>query len=63
MTFAMGAKQLVVDANGTIQFPFQAGSDTGIYQVSLRDGAQEVAINFWVLDSETPSNNPIVVNQ
>jgi hypothetical protein len=57
------SKQLVVDAAGTIQFQFQAGTDPGIYQVSLRDSAQEIAVNFWVLDSDTPENNPIVVNQ
>jgi hypothetical protein len=57
------AKQLVVDANGTVQFQFQAGSDSGLYQISLRDRNKEVALSFWVLDSESPSNNPVLVNQ
>lgn len=57
------AQQLVVNANGTIQFQFQTGSGPGIYQVSLHDGANEIGIRFWVFDSEIPADNPQVVNQ
>ncbi len=55
--------QSVDDPSATVQFQFQAGADSGTYQVSLRDGSGEIAVNFWVLDSVTPANNPVVVNQ
>jgi len=55
--------QSVDDPSATVQFQFQADADPGTYQVSLRDGSEEVAVSFWVLDATTPVNNPVVVNQ
>ena len=54
--------QLVVASDGTISFRFQIGHDPGVYQVSLHDGAKELGLQFWVLDSQNPENNPTVVN-
>jgi ABC-type phosphate transport system substrate-binding protein len=59
----LGAKTQSVRDSGAVQFQFRAGSDVGAYQISLRDGSQETAVSFWVLDSQTPTNNPVVVNQ
>jgi hypothetical protein len=59
----LGAKTQAVSGSATVQFRFQTDWDVGTYQVSLRDGPQETAISFWVLDSQTPANNPPVVNQ
>jgi hypothetical protein len=43
----LGAKmQTVSDPAATVQFQFQADSDCGRYQASLRDGSQELAVNF-----------------
>jgi len=55
--------QFALNADPAVQFQFQAGTESGVYQVSLRSGAQEIGIHFWVFDSETPSNNPVVINQ
>jgi len=54
--------KLVVAADGTLSFSFQAGHDPGVCQVSLHDGAQEVGLQFWVLDQQNPQENPPVIN-
>jgi hypothetical protein len=54
--------QFVVAADGTIKFTYQAGREPGISQISLHDGAQEIGLQFWVLDQQHPENNPPVVN-
>jgi hypothetical protein len=53
--------KLVVAADGTFSFRFQAGRDSGDYQVSFHDGAQEIGLQFWVLDLQNPQNNPSVL--
>jgi len=50
-----------VAGDGTISFRFQAGFSPGRYQVSVQDGAHEVGLQFWVLDSTNPQNNPRVL--
>jgi len=55
------ASELVVAADGTFSFRFQAGGEPGIYQVTLHDGAQEIGLQFWVLDPQNPQNNPQVL--
>ncbi len=54
---------LVVAADGTIAFKFQAGDQPGTYQVSLRDNAQESGLEFWVFDDAHPEKNPPVKNK
>src|SRR6266446_6641146 len=39
-----------VGEDGTVAFRFQAGNSLGRYQVSLHDGAEEIGLQFWVLD-------------
>lgn len=53
---------LVVDAEGMIYFQFHAGQEIGVYQVALHDGAQELGLQFWVLDELHPERNPAVIN-
>ncbi len=45
---------LVVDENGMIDFDFQVGSESGLYQVALRDGSDEIGLQFWVINNEAP---------
>lgn len=47
-----------VAADGTVNFRFQAGNSSGRYQISLHDGAEEIGLQFWVLDLVNPQNNP-----
>jgi hypothetical protein len=56
------AKNLVIAPDGAIHFKFHAGHQPGDYQNVLRNGAQELGLQFWVLDEEHPKNNPAVVN-
>jgi hypothetical protein len=51
---------LVADANGNVTFQFQAGNDPGLYQVALRDAIREMGIQFWVINSQAPTENPAV---
>jgi hypothetical protein len=55
-------KNLIVGADGAIQFKFRVGHTPGIYQVALRKGGQELGLQFWVTDEANPRNNPPVVN-
>jgi hypothetical protein len=55
-------RSLTVAADGKISFKFRAGRAVGIYQVALRDGTDEVGLQFWVLDEQHPENNRPVVN-
>ena len=53
------------DSSGTVtfSFSFQAGSDPGVSQISLHgDIADEIGIQFWVLDPGDPNNNPSCIN-
>ena len=54
----IGSNKLIVASDGTLTLRFQASAQVGISQVSLRDGAREVGIQFWVLDTLNPQNNP-----
>ena len=56
------AKNLIVGSDGAIHFKFRAGHSPGVYQIALHNGAQELGLQFWVLDEEHPRNNPPVVN-
>jgi hypothetical protein len=54
---------LTVAADGTVEFRFQAGKEPGMYQISLRDAAEESGLEFWVLDANDPRRNPPVKNK
>lgn len=56
------SNQLVVSTDNTISFQYQPGHNPGISQVCLHDGAQEIGLEFWVLDQQHPENNPSVIN-
>jgi hypothetical protein len=56
------AKNLIVSGDGMIHFKFHAGHLPGVYQIALRNGGQELGLQFWVLDDEHPGNNPRVIN-
>ena len=53
---------MVVGLDSTIRFQFRAAHMTGINHIALHDGAQELGIQFWVLDESHPERNPPVVN-
>lgn len=57
-----GPAKLIVAVDGSFSFKFQAGRDPGVYQVSLHDAAQEIGLQFWVLDQQHPENNQPVIN-
>jgi hypothetical protein len=56
------ARKLTVAENGTITFKFRVGHEVGAYSVALRDGTEELGLQFWVLDEQRPERNPPVVN-
>jgi hypothetical protein len=56
------AKNLIVGPDGAIHFKFRAGHTPGLYQVALRNGSQELGLQFWVADEANPRNNPPVLN-
>jgi hypothetical protein len=51
---------LVADQNGNVAFQFQVGHDPGLYQVALRDDTHEMGVQFWVINSQAPAENPPV---
>jgi len=56
------AKSLIVGADGTIHLKFRAGHEVGMYQIALHDRAEELGLQFWVLDELHPEKNRQVVN-
>jgi hypothetical protein len=52
------ALSLVINADGTISFTFVVGQDPGLRQISLRQGDQELGLQFWVNDPDNPDSNP-----
>lgn len=52
-------KKFVVGSDGALRFKFKAGSQPGVYQVSLHEGVKEIGIRFWVLDQKDPRKNPM----
>jgi len=53
---------LVVGLDSIIRFQFRAAHVPGINHIALRDRAQELGLQFWVLDENHPERNPPVVN-
>jgi hypothetical protein len=48
----------IISADGTLTFTFVATNDPGKNQISLRQGSQELGLQFWVFDLQDPQNNP-----
>jgi len=46
---------------GTLSLVFQATPNVGQNRVELRHGAQKLCLQFWVLDTINPQNNPPVI--
>lgn len=57
-----GGKPLLVGADGTLSFQFQAAHEPGVCQIALHDGPRETGLQFWVVDPQHPENTPPVVN-
>jgi len=55
-------KALVPGVDGTIRFGFRTGQQPGVYQVALLDGAQELGLQFWVLDQRPARDVPPIIN-
>ena len=55
-------KGLTVANDGKITFKFRVGREVGAYHIALRDGTEELGLQFWVPDEERPDRNPPVVN-
>lgn len=49
---------LAVSADGTLSFSFIATHAPGKNQISLRDGAHELGLQFWIVDAADPQANP-----
>lgn len=47
-----------IGVDGTLSFAFQASANPGLNQVSLRQGAKSLGLQFYVLDPQNPQNNP-----
>jgi hypothetical protein len=50
-----------VASDGTFRFSFQATTNAGRNEISLRDGPHVLTLQFWVLDLQNPQNNPPVI--
>jgi hypothetical protein len=59
-TLSVSGGGLVADEEGNVTFQFQAGNEPGLYQVALRDAVREMGIQFWVINSQSPNENPAV---
>jgi hypothetical protein len=51
----------VTTDQGTVSFVFQATANVGQNRVELRHGARKLRLQFWVLDTANPQNNPPVI--
>jgi hypothetical protein len=51
-----------VSASNSVHFSFEVNGDPGLRRVILRDGSQEIAFQFWVLDLNNPGSNPATIN-
>lgn len=51
----------VVSGNGTISLVFRSTTNVGQNRVELRHGTHKLRLQFWVLDSAHPQNNPPVL--
>jgi hypothetical protein len=52
------ATQLLIAANGTARFQFQADASPGLYRVMIQVEADTYRLEFYVLDLNHPERNP-----
>jgi hypothetical protein len=52
---------LVIGSDGILRFTFEAASNPGQNQISLRQGANALSLQFWVINGENPQDNPPVI--
>jgi len=52
---------LIIGADGTLSFEYQAGANPGLYQIRVHYDAQAIALQFWVFDHAHPDNTPPVL--
>ena len=57
-TLSLPEGGLVVAADGTVFFQFQAGGSQGACRIAVHQPDDQNIINFWVIDLEHPENNP-----
>lgn len=48
----------VVASDGSLNLSFLAPQNPGLYRISLGDGSQKLLLQFYILDSLNPQNNP-----
>jgi hypothetical protein len=58
---SIGSNVAVIGSDGCISFAFHATVDTGPTSVVVLGGSKTVVLQFWVLDSANPQNNPPVL--
>ncbi|HJT44656.1 MAG TPA: hypothetical protein VJ721_00160 [Chthoniobacterales bacterium] len=51
----------VVSGKGTIALAFRASGSIGLHRVEVRHGTHKLRLQFWVLDTTNPENNPSVI--
>jgi hypothetical protein len=49
------------DEAAKLTFTFQAGHEPGMNQVSLRQGGEELGLQFWIVDPKNPGADPTVL--
>jgi len=58
----LNGNQARVATDGTLLFRLQGLDHPGVCRISLHDGAVETILEFWILDTQNPSNNPETIN-
>jgi hypothetical protein len=58
---SIGSSIRVVEADGSLSFSFLATTEPGSRSIGIRRGAGIFRLQFWVLDSANPQNNPSVI--
>lgn len=54
----IGENARSTSAGGNVQLSYQAGANPGRYRVLVQNAGQEYELEFYVLDTDNPENNP-----
>jgi hypothetical protein len=54
-------QNLIIGADGTLRFEYQAGANPGLYQIRVHYDVQAIALQFWVFDHAHLDNTPPVL--
>ena len=57
-TLSLPEGGLVVAADGTVVFQFQAGGSQGACRIAVHQPDDQNVLNFWVIDPAHPENTP-----